>query len=89
MAGDPAAGAHSEEVTGHRYITQTKHSPLPMDCSKHQKVRGLNAPRQPNRILDRANPSSSNMQGGSPVCESRTPGSVRGVLAMSIPTGIA
>ena len=60
MAGDPATGTYSEEVTGHRYITQTKHPPLPVDCSKHQKVRGLNAPRQPNRILGQTSASPSN-----------------------------
>ena len=35
MAGDPAAGTLSEEVTGHRYITQTKHPPLPI-TSRHK-----------------------------------------------------
>jgi hypothetical protein len=34
---DPVALTRSEEVAGHRYITQTKHPPLPI-ASRHDET---------------------------------------------------
>ena len=37
MAGDPVALTRTEKVAGHRYITRTKHPPLPI-ASRHDET---------------------------------------------------